>query len=265
MAQNLSALLSSLDSTKKTAAVAGKYEISELTLAQQRKMIASIFDTIEAPARLALSFNEIIRECVRITDTSVNEITIIDRPFLLRSLRDLIVGNSAVKVIKNEEGVETRTEYEFTTNDYSKFTGIKPSETIIIDETTKIHLAAPTLTRDNMVNNQLLDKINSYRKNLASEKKQIDGGQVAVFYFTYELVKYIDSIETAGNIFKFSDLLINEQLRVIDHLKTPVIEPIVEFIKQAKEGEKYAFTAVNTTTGELENIAMEHTIFSLEI
>lgn len=265
MAQNLSALLSSLDSTKKTAVVANRYEISELTLAQQRKMIASIFDTVEAPARLALSFNDIIRECVRITDTAAGEITVVDRPFLLRSLRDLIVGNTAIKVTKDNEGAETRTEYEFTTNDYSKFAVIKTSDTITIDETTKIHLTVPTLTRDNIVNNQLLDKINSYRKNLASEKKQIDGGQIAVFYFTYELVKYIDRIEAAGAIFKFSNLLINEQLRVIDHLKTPIIDPIVEFIKQAKEGEKYAFSAINKTTGELENLAMEHTIFSREI
>lgn len=263
--QNLSTLLNSLDSAKKTVTVANKFEISELTLAQQRKMIASIFDTIEAPARLSLSFNDIIKECVRIIDTTIEEITILHRPFLLRALRDLIVGNIAIKNIKNEDGTESQIEYEFTENDFDKFNSISDSKTIEIDKDTKIYLSVPSLTRDNTVNRQLLDKINSYRKNLANEKKQIDGGQIAVIYFTYEIVKFIDRIETSGAIFKFADLLISEQLRVIDHLKTPVIEPIVEFIKQIKDGEKYAFTALNKTTGEFENLAIEHTIFSREI
>lgn len=263
--QNLSSLINSLDSAKKTAIVADKFEITELTLTQQRKMIASIFDTVEAPAKLALAFNDIIKECVSLTNPENPAITVLERPFLLRALRDLIIGNTAIKVTKDEDGTENRTEYKFVDNDYSKFEALPKETTVTVDSSTTIHVKVPTLTRDNMVNRQLLDKLNSYRKMSSAEKKTVDGGQIAVLYFTFELIKYIERIDTVAASFKFEDLLVNEQLRVIDHLKTPVIEPIIEFIKQVKEGEKFAFEAINMTTGKTEVLTLEHTIFSKEI
>lgn len=262
--KNLSSLINSLDGARKTTTVANKFEISELTLTQQRKMIASIFDNIEAPAKLALAFNEIIRDCVNVVGDNTDELTVADRPFLLRALRDLIVGNTAVKITKDDNGEEIRTEYELFTNDYSKFDSLPKSTIIDIDKSTKIYIKVPTLTRDNIVNRQLLDKLTSYRRTI-TDKKQLDGGQIAVFYFTFELIKYIDKIETGENVFKFEDLLVSEQLKVVDHLKTPIVTPIVDFIKDIKEGEKVAFMAINKTTGETENLSMEHTIFSREI
>lgn len=263
--QNLSNLIDSLDNAKKTVVVADKFEITELTLNQQRKMIASIFDTVEAPAKLALAFNEIIKDCVSFTASNSEPITVSDRPFLLRALRDLIIGNTAIKTTKDENGDEIKTEYKFAENDYSKVAKLPKNLSVTVDASTVIHVKVPTLTRDNIVNRQLLDKINAYRRSTAAEKKSIDGGQIAVMYFTFELIKYIDKIDTVSASFKFEDLLINEQLRVIDHLKTPVVEPIIDFIKQIKESEKFAFEAINMTTGDKEVLTLEHTVFSKEI
>ena len=87
MAQHLSTLFSSLENIKKTTELDEKYKISELTLAQQRELIVSVFDPFETPAKLGIAFNNIINSCVETTDGTNKDITIVEKPMLLRALR----------------------------------------------------------------------------------------------------------------------------------------------------------------------------------
>ena len=77
MAQHLSTLFSSLENIKKTTELDEKYKISELTLAQQRELIVSVFDPFETPAKLGIAFNNIINSCVETTDGTNKDITIV--------------------------------------------------------------------------------------------------------------------------------------------------------------------------------------------
>lgn len=106
MAQHLSTLFSSLENIKKTTELDEKYKISELTLAQQRELIVSVFDPFETPAKLGIAFNNIINSCVETTDGTNKDITIVEKPMLLRALRDLTIGDKFTKKVIDDEGNE---------------------------------------------------------------------------------------------------------------------------------------------------------------
>ena len=133
MAQHLSTLFSSLENIKKTTELDEKYKISELTLAQQRELIVSVFDPFETPAKLGIAFNNIINSCVETTDGTNKDITIVEKPMLLRALRDLTIGDKFTKKVIDDEGNEKTENYQFNTFNPKAFHKIKKEKEIRLD------------------------------------------------------------------------------------------------------------------------------------
>lgn len=265
MVQHLSTLFSSLENIKKTTELDEKYKISELTLAQQRELIVSVFDPFETPAKLGIAFNNIINSCVETITGTNKDITIIEKPMLLRALRDLTIGNQFTKKIIDDEGNEKTENYQFNILNPKAFHKIKKEKEIHLDGVIKITLCAPTLSRDSEVNKTIIQKINNYRRNLESKHRQPDPGEIAAQYLICELTKYIKSIQINEEIFNFTDLIVDEQIKVINSLPQEHINKITDFIEEVKKGEELAFTATNLKTKKQEKISIEHNIFSKEL
>lgn len=267
--QNLSVLFDQLNRAKKSKTILDKYEICELTLTQQRELLSSVFDQIEAPARLGMSFNKVISDCTKLTDTDkTKSITVAEKAYILREIRELSFGDVVTKEVEDPEtGEVKKVKYKFTKNTIAPIKAIKPTKEIKINDDVSIIVSIPTIEKDNKITRELLSQINAYRRRVAAEKNgaTLDSGKITGFYYIFELIKYVDKIKVGELEYNFDDMITNEQMRAIDSLAFPVSNQIAMYIQEVRDTEKAAFTIKNTETGQLETIDMNHAIFSNEI
>lgn len=263
--QNLSVLFNTLEQSRKTKEINGVFRISELTMAQQRELLVTVFDPLEAPVKLSNAFNKIVTDCTEIISKDKSEFTLLDKAPLLRELRDLSIGDTFTKTVTDDEGNEEKIEYKFTKIDYKKISKIKTEQELKVNEAVKIILSVPTIDYDTVVNNMLVRNISTYKRNAEQKREQLDRGYVTPLYLMSEILKYIDRIYINDIEYIFNKLSSNEQLRVVNNLPQEFSNKITEFIQTIKNVEDMAFTAINLKTKEEERIGMDYNIFSKEL
>lgn len=256
--QNLSVLFNTLADAKETKNCDGGYNVSQLTLTQQKELIATVFDPFEAPLKTTMAFNKIIANSVVKTDPDAR-ITVLERPYLLREIHDLVVGTKFTKKVNGDI-----IDYEFTENSFKDVQKIKHSETIELNPFIKINLSAPSLAYDSLICRDLANTIDSYRRQVNRNSK-IDEGYIAGLYYIFEIIKFVESIIVNDTIYSFADMSANERRRGVEDLPKPVSDKIVSFIEKIKKAEDLAFTAKNLKTGETETITIAPGIFSKEL
>lgn len=251
---NISVLFNALDETKKSTAIDGDFTISELTLSQQKELISGVFDQYEAIARISMCFNNIIRQSV----SAYKPITIKERPYLLRSLRDQILSPK----FSREENEET-INFELTKNNYKKVEKVLDTEVIPINSSMRLILKVPTLDYDDQISNDIINSINTYKRTLNG--KSVDTGYITSLYYIFEIVRYVDSIIINDDEFRLENMIASERRRCIEKLPKVIADKIVDFIEHVKNLEKVAFTAKNLKTKEEEVIMLTPNIFSSEL
>lgn len=265
--KNLSSLLNSIGSIRKTKAVENRYEVSELTLTHQKNLLTTVFDQFEAPIRLVECFNSIITDCTKLLNPEKYQISVLERPYLLRALRDVTLGTSKyTKKTQNKgaDGGKSVSEFELQKISFKDLDKVQRTKEIKVNDYISIYLYIPDLTDDKRTNMELLAALNKYRASLGNKLDKMDGGYIAGLYLTYELVKFIDKIKVNEDEFKFAAFNMQERQRVINELPQSYINEISDFIQKVKDFEEKAFTAVNTATGEKEVLTLDQTIFSKE-
>ena len=265
MEQNLSVLMSSLANSWKTKDIDNKYHITELTLNQQQAFLATAFDQYDKPAKTWKAFNNVINECVSFLTAEKKNITVLERPYLIRELRDLTLGNKLTKVTQDEQGEEKKTEYTLKKIKFSDLDKIKTTETISVTPAISITLTVPDLQRDNFINQQLLNQLNNIKRNASANRQEVNPGEITVLYYHYELIKFINSITVNDIEYDFKNMLPSEQLHAIKSLNMATTTKIGDFIQSIKKFEELAFTGINKVTGEEEVFQMDQTIFSKEV
>lgn len=259
-AQNLSVLLTALSGSWKTKELEDRYKVSELTLNQQQVFLATAFDQYEKPAKTWNAFNRVIKECVTPLKDEYTNITVLERPYLIRELRDLTLGNKIVKV-----NGEDKEEFTLTNISFKELDKVKKGKVIKITPEISIELAVPDLHRDEFINNQLLSQLNSMKRSASTNRESLSGGDITVMYYHYELIKFIKSITVGETVFEFKNLIPNEQLHAIKSLDLSTTTAISDFIESVKKFEQKAFTGTNKETGKSEVFQMDQTIFSKEL
>lgn len=262
---NLSALFSSISEIRKTVK-AGGYEVSELSLKHQKDLIGSIFDQHEAPAKLMDSLNKIILDCAIPTADVSHETTVLERPYLLRTIRDVSLDKTkSVLKVQEQDGTEAQHEFKFNKIDFADLKKIKDTKVIKVNKTMSIHLYVPTLYYDSSVNAKLVNIIGQKKRIVERAKEKMDGGTIANLYLTFELIKFIEKITVNEVEYFFNQLSIDDCIRVINELPQSYINEISDFIKPIKELEATAFTGTDTVTGKEHTIQLSPTIFSAEL
>jgi hypothetical protein len=252
---NLSALFSSLEQALKTKTVNNTFKISELTMAQQREILVTAFDQYEMPAKLSNAFNRIIQSNVEILIPE-QRLTVLNKPILLRELRDLSIGDTFTR--KNETEVET---YKFNKIDYKKLDKAKTEQVITIADGIKIYLEIPTLDKDTLYNNHVLKAIAAQRR----QNDQIDRGQITTIYLNFEILKYISKITVNDVDYPMVNLTLNEQLRAVSSFPQDTSDKITKFIENVRNVEEMVFKAANVKTKEEISVDPQLNLFSKEL
>lgn len=265
MSKNLSALFSAINEIRKSVKVNG-YEVSEVSLKHQKDLIGSIFDQREAPARLMDSLNKIVLDCAIPTEDAAHEVTVLERPYLLRTIRDVSLGKTpSMYKVQGPDGTDESHEFKFDTINFADLKKIKETKVLKVNKNMAIHLFIPSLYYDSSVNAKLINQLNQKKRIAERAKEQVDSGTVANLYLTFELIKFIEKITVNELEYHFSQLSIEDCIRVINELPQTYINEISEYIKPIKEFETIAFTGTDQVTGKSHTIQLSPTIFSAEL
>lgn len=238
---NFEALLSEL-SENTTSTKLGFYNIKELKMSEQRKILNMSFNAIEIPARVSKIFNEFISHSVTVTDDIVRDIlsyvTVDIKPFILAQIRILTLGDTYV---------DRKNKKVYTIDAISADDVMNPIEPISINyNNIEISVSVPTLQYDSSINNNLLFELSKFKKDISEEEY----GKVADLYQIYEICKYISEIKMGDNVFDFVNCPINKKIKIVNNLSPRVISSINEYIEKSKEKGENKITATNHETNE---------------
>lgn len=238
---NFESLLAELGENTVTI-VNGGFQFSELKMSDQRKIMNMSFNPIEIPARVAIIFNEYIKNSVSYTDdvADVSDIVTVDiKPFILTQLRILTLGDTYVDR-------QTKKVYKIKEIDSADLTSnIEPG--FIEFNNMIIRFCVPTITKETSINNQLLLELSKFKKNLSEE----DYGKVSDIYQVYEIFKYVTSIESSGKVFDFSNCPTNKKMKIVNNLPHKVVMAINDYIEKSRELAEEKIVAVHPETNEV--------------
>ena len=236
------------NNTKET--VKGNYNIKEITLKQQRKILNGGFEAVEMPAKMANIYNDFIRESVVRNDTMVDilQVATVDiKPFLLIELRRNTFGDTYIGDKDEEDEVENKQYklYEPVESDFES--SIKPTKVKFGNITIKLDV--PTLEKDGKYNSLLLNSALSQFK-----KKKVDDsnlGQIADSYQLYEMMKYISTIIFNNVEYDFDKVPMAQKMKFLDMISPTIVNSINKYIKKIKKSEDKAYKAVSDDGDEI--------------
>ena len=238
---NFESLIAELD-VNTTSSDIGSYNIKELKMNDQRKIMNMSFKAIEIPARVYNIFNEFIKSSVSITDEDVKDVlsvfTVDIKPFILAKIRMLTLGDTYV---------DKRKKKSYTMNPITEedvVSKIKPET--ITHNNIGITVAVPNLHIDNQYNNQLLLELSKFKKDISEEEY----GKVADLYQMYEIYKFITEIKMGDKTFDFVNCPINKKSKIVNNLSPRVISAINEYIEKSKIAGENKIIATNPETNE---------------
>lgn len=231
---NFESLLSQLGENARTV-TKGNYIFQELTMQEQRKILNMSMNPIEISASISNIFNEYIRKAVTFKDdlfvgNMLDNVTLDIKPYMIIQLRQVTLGDTYIDNDGKKYTIREVTDDDLTST-------IEP--TMIEFNDFILRLSVPTLSKDNLYNQQLITELNSFKKKLSDD----DYGKIADLYQTYELLKYITEIEFKGDIFDFEKCPTNKKIKIINNLPQRVVNEIGDYIDKVKEKEEVALTA----------------------
>jgi hypothetical protein len=237
---NFESLLAELGENT-SSIVSGGFRFTELKMSDQRKIMNMSFNPIEIPARVAIIFNEYIKNSVAFEGDMVDVssfITVDVKPFILTQLRILTLGDTYVdRQTKKVYKIKPIEEADLVTT-------IEPG--FVEFNNMIIRFCVPTINKETSINNQLLLELGKFKKNLSEE----DYGKVSDTYQVYEIFKYVTTIESNGKVFDFSNCPTNKKMKIINNLPHKVVMLINDYIEKSREKSEEKIVAIIPETNE---------------
>lgn len=224
----------------------GDFEFTELSTAQQRKILNSGFAPVEMFTVLDNIFNNYIHENVRSMtemESALGQVTLETKPFFLNVLRKISLGDTYYDS-------DTKKSYklpEVTADDLVTHT--KPIEITVGDDGgVVITVAVPNLRVDGYYNDLLKLALKPYKK------KSLEDSDVASPVYDllgqYEVMKYIDTVSFRGTSYEFVKIPMEQKKQFLDNLPSKKMEEIKNFILGVKEISNKATLYHDDETGE---------------
>ena len=188
-----------------------KVTVKQMSLRQQKDIIATAIDGIQGAVGFAKAINDVILE-----NSDKSDLLVVDKVPILLKLRKLSLGNDIVveeeildidRFIKNIETVEP---------------AFKKSETIKRDSIS-IGLKIPSLKEENAILAKCLTEVEKKENKKTSEA-------FGVIYL-YELMKYIKTIKIGEDEVDFSTLKVAERVQIIENLPLSIYKQLSKFFQ----------------------------------
>lgn len=190
-------------------------EFKLFNVSQHKDLLKSAFEGYEGVVRSGVIFNDII-----INNSDVDyEFSLADRSYILTQIRKESLS-STYKVGSKEYDLNDLPEpdFDFTYTYEVEYKGI----------TAKIKV--PTLVRDTIVSKKLVSEI----AKLNEKQRETDAVNIVL---TYEIIKFVDSVEVGENVFNFDNFNLYDSKKLIDSLPLKLNNMIVEVISEFRKQE----------------------------
>lgn len=190
-------------------------EFKLFNVSQHKDLLKSAFEGYEGVVRSGVIFNDII---INNSETDY-EFSLADRSYILTQIRKESLS-STYKVGSKEYDLNDLPEpdFDFTYTYEVEYKGI----------TAKIKV--PTLVRDTIVSKKLVSEI----AKLNEKQRETDAVNIVL---TYEIIKFVDSVEVGENVFNFDNFNLYDSKKLIDSLPLKLNNMIVEVISEFRKQE----------------------------
>jgi hypothetical protein len=202
-------------------------KFKQLSVKQQKDLIKTGLDGALAGATMSNVLNTIISE----NSSEPIEYNIFDRSPVIVNLRIQSFGSSYTQDDKQLDlSVISQQMLQFDT----------PSSNIIrYDNTIQVKVGVPALKKDTAINNSLIAQI---KKN-----QDIGVGDAVGSLYMYELLKFVEAVDVAGNVIDFDKCSVADGLTVVENLPAKILVELVEFIQLFRNKEVEYLTIDGTT------------------
>ena len=207
-----------------------------LTFKQQKDLISTIAD---GPVG-ALKFQKILNQ-IAIDNTGDNLLKSIDRLPIILKLRSNSIGDS-IKVGDGEVKIQ-----EILDKIFEK-PRIIQSDVILGD--LKVEVQVPLITYENQIIQATIDILKRDKDELGKNIGNI---------YTYEIVKYVKSVEFGEDSINFNEIPIKDRVKIVDSLPISLNKRIIEFIQDIKKIENEWLTV--EVNGESKTIEIDVSFF----
>jgi len=215
------------DSITHQAYKSSKVTVKQMSLRQQKNIIATAVDGINGAVGFAKAINDVILE-----NSDKSDLLIVDKVPILLKLRKLSLGNS---IVVEEEDLDIDS---FIKNIETVEPAFKKTATIK-KHTINITLKIPSLKEENAILAKCLAEIEKKENKKTSEA-------FGVIYL-YELMKYIKTIKIGEDEIDFSTLKISERVQVIENLPLSIYRQLSKFFNDITSYDTALLTVDNKT------------------
>ena len=142
-------------------------------------------------------------------------------------------------------------EHDVLNDVVEKFKKLKHNLTKKITGNVGIELEVPTLISENQVISTCVD--------ILKKDADKDVGKSLSEIYTYEITKYIKSLNVGEDVVQFSDISVRDRVKIVNNLPLSINKQIVEFIQDIKEKETDILKV--EIDGEVHQIDIDITFF----
>jgi len=195
-------------------------EFKLFNVSQHKDLLKSAFEGYEGVIRSGVIFNDII-----INNSEEDyEFSVADRSYILSQLRKVSLSEKYVVGTKEYDLNDLpEPDFDFTYEYEVEYKGISAK------------VKVPTLTRDSVVSKKLITEISK----LNEKQRETDA---VTLVLTYEIIKFLESIEVGDNVFTFDNFNLYESKKLIDSLPLKLNNMIVEVISEFRKQEERNIT-----------------------
>jgi hypothetical protein len=203
------------DNIKAAQISAGKHiSCVPLTFKQQKDLISTVGDGTVGVLRFQKIVNDIIME-----NSGNDSLIMSDKLPILLKIRSGSIGN-IIKIDGGEGDITSSVEK----SQHLKFP-IPP----VINAQVTVELTIPSLKEENKVINHTIEVL--------KRDGNGDAGKNIGNIYTFEIVKFINSVKFGDNEIKFSNIPVRDRVTIVENLPLSLNKEIVKYIESFKEVE----------------------------
>jgi hypothetical protein len=195
-----------------------------LTFKQQKQLISTISEGLVSPLKFQKALNDIIIE-----NTSEKNLQILDRALIALEMRKASIGS----VIKHED-----IEYDVLDSMILKLKNLKFTPSAVYTSGVSVEVEIPTLETENQILSACMD--------LLKKEGDKDVGKSLSELYTYELVKYIKSVQLNDIEVSFKNISVKDRVTIVNTLPLTINKEITTFIQTLKTEESDALSFEDT-------------------
>jgi hypothetical protein len=216
---------------------------------KQHKDILKTFDNV---LLTTFQFNININDMILANIVNCNDLLISDKASVVLSIKANQTSGDNIKIQIDNESHEVDINKQVETFKHVNTPKRLVSKTVSLNNL-KVKCKIPSLQYDNAINKEIISKLKSKKTDMLTDSM----GEI----FVYEILKFIDSIDTGSTPITFNELSFDQKVQVCEMIPLELSNKIIEYINKVKLFEQ-KYTQCKSTTGADIELPLSVTLFA---